>query len=69
MVRGYPAPVVGRVCMDQIMVEVTETGAEKGDEVLLLGDGLTADDLAGAGDTISYEILTGISPRVPRKYG
>jgi len=68
LIRGLPAPVVGRVCMDQIMVGVTGVGAERGEEALLLGEGLTADDLAALGDTISYEILTGISPRVPRMY-
>jgi alanine racemase len=67
------APIVGRVSMDLTIVDVTDVpGAALGDEVLLIGesDGLqiSAEDLAAQIGTISYEIVTGISARVPRVY-
>jgi alanine racemase len=72
-VRGRLAPVVGRVAMDMAMVDVTAIpAATVGDVVTLLGrDGdaeVTADELADLADTISWEILAGISARVPRLY-
>ena len=54
--------------MDQTMFCIGEATANVGDEVVLLGEGITADDLANLCDTINYEILTGISYRVPRVY-
>ncbi|MEW6523549.1 MAG: alanine racemase [Bacillota bacterium] len=64
-----PAPILGRVCMDQIMVDVSELPGVTVDSIAtLLGPGLDADDLANAVGTIAHEILTGISPRVPRIY-
>ena len=71
--RGQLAPVVGRVAMDMVMVDVTAIpAAAVGDVVTLLGrDGdveVTADELADLADTISWEILAGISARVPRLY-
>jgi alanine racemase len=71
LVRGRPAPIVGRVCMDMMMIDLTDIPeAEQGDEAVLIGaDGgrsITADRMAEAAGTISYEILTGIGPRVPR---
>jgi len=73
LIHGQKAPVVGRVCMDQIMVDVTDISSPKvGDEAVLLGEEggnrITADDLAELCGTISYEILTSISQRVPRYY-
>ncbi len=73
LVNGRFAPIVGRVSMDLTIIDVTEIpGVALGDEVVLLGeqDGrrLLAEDLAAAADTISYEIVTGISARVPRHY-
>ncbi len=73
LLRGRRAPVVGRVAMDMCMVDVTAVpGAAVGDVVTLLGrDGeeeVSADELAALGDTISWEILAGISARVPRLY-
>ena len=73
LVRGKRASVVGRVCMDQVMIDITDiSGASTGDTVLLIGeqDGetITADELADLCGTISYEILTSISQRVPRVY-
>jgi len=74
LVRGRPAFVVGRVCMDMFMVDVTEIeGVQRGDEVLIFGRSgphyLPAEDMAEALDTIPYEVVTGISRRVPRVYG
>jgi alanine racemase len=64
MIAGRRAPVVGRVSMDLTTVDVTEiAGVAVGDEVVLLGDGVTADDHARWGGTISYEILCGIRAR------
>ena len=72
LVRGVRAPVVGRVCMDLCMVDVTDVpGVELSDEVVLLGrqgEGRVAvEELAGLSATIPYEILCGISARVPRE--
>ncbi|MDL2252623.1 alanine racemase [Ruminococcaceae bacterium OttesenSCG-928-I18] len=73
LVRGKKAPIVGKICMDMCMLDVTGIeGAQPGDLVTVLGeDGpemISADDLAGPLDTISYEILCGIGKRVPRLY-
>ena len=72
LVRGQGLPIVGRVCMDLVMLDATGTGVESGDEVVIIGeqDGArrTADDLAAECGTISYEVLTGIRDRVPKRY-
>ena len=73
LIRGKRAPVVGRVCMDQLMVDVGHIhDVQQGDEVVLLGrqegEEITADELAGKLGTISYEVLCMISERVPRVY-
>ncbi len=73
LVGGRRAPVVGRVCMDQIVINVTHVdGVRPGDEVVLIGaqggEELTADDMAGLLGTISYEVLCAIGKRVPRLY-
>jgi alanine racemase len=74
LIRGQRAPVVGRVTMDLALVDVTEVaGAERGDEVILLGSQgdqtLSATEMASWLDTISYEVLCCIGSRVPRVYG
>jgi alanine racemase len=75
LVRGQRAPLVGRVSMDQIVLDVTEIpGVEHGDEVVILGaqgsgsgsETITAFDHAEAAGTIPWEIFTRITPRVPR---
>ena len=73
LVRGKRVPVIGRVCMDQIMVNldgVPEAG--EGDEVVLVGKqggaSYTADDLARVWDTVNYEVVCAIADRVPRYY-
>jgi len=73
LIRGRRAPILGRVCMDQTMVDVTDIpDAAVGDEVVLLGqqgeDEIDAEELARWADTISYEVLLSIAPRVPRLY-
>jgi alanine racemase len=72
LLRGRRAPLVGAVSMDLTLLDATDTGAEAGDRVVCLGtDGsgrVTAWELARAADTIPYEILCGIGPRVPRHY-
>lgn len=68
-VRGGWAPVIGRVCMDQMMIDVTDIpDAALYDEVTLIGEGYTADDMARDAGTIGYEIVCDISARVPRVY-
>jgi len=73
LVRGRKAPVVGMVCMDQFMIDVTDIpGATAGDEVVLIGrqgdDEIAVDDVARQLGTINYEVTCGISTRVPRVY-
>jgi len=59
---------VGRICMDQFMVNVGDDEVDIGDDVILLGEGITAGDLAEWMGTNEYEVLTNISARVPRVY-
>ena len=68
LVRGKRAPVVGRVSMDLVTIDVTDVDAAVGDEVVLLGDSISADELAARAGTISYEIFCGLTARVPRRY-
>jgi alanine racemase len=73
IVRGQIVPIVGTISMDQATVDVTSVpGVEIGDAACLIGsDGAAswqADDMAKAGETISYEVLCAISARVPRRY-
>lgn len=72
LISGKRAPVVGRVCMDQLTVDVTGLDVHAGDEVVLLGrsggEEYTADDIAQAIGTIGYEIICGITHRVQRRY-
>lgn len=74
LIHGKRAPILGRVCMDQFMVDVTDIpSAEEGDEVTLIGrDGeafLSVEELAAmAGDTFSYEIVCDLGKRIPRVF-
>jgi alanine racemase len=72
IIRGRKYPQIGRVCMDQIMINIESDSAFNGDEVILMGEAggetITAQDLADWAGTISYEILTNINTRVPRIY-
>lgn len=68
-VHGELRPIVGRVCMDQFMVDVEGLGAQVGDRVTIFGpEGPTAEDLGGAAGTISYELLVRLGVRVSRAY-
>ena len=74
-IRGKPAPIIGRVCMDQTLVDVTDIPDVKmNDEVTVFGPenaaigADTADSIAAKTGTINYEIICGISRRVPRVY-
>lgn len=73
LIRGKRCPVIGRVCMDMIMIDVTELDdVQLGDEVVLIGQSgeekITIEEMADWAGTINYEIVTGITSRVPRKY-
>ncbi|MBM3429044.1 MAG: bifunctional UDP-N-acetylmuramoyl-tripeptide:D-alanyl-D-alanine ligase/alanine racemase, partial [Bacteroidetes bacterium] len=67
-ISGSLAPIIGRVCMDMTMVDVTDVQCKEGDEVILLGGKITLKEMAEQCSTIPYEILTSISNRVKRKY-
>jgi alanine racemase len=67
-INGEACPILGRVCMDMCMVDVSGLQVQAGDEVELLGPNQSASDLAAAAGTISYEVLTGIGSRIPRLY-
>ena len=73
LIHGQRAPIVGRVCMDQMMVDVTDIpDVEEGDRVILMGrdgkDEITAEELADLCGTISYEIICTLGARIPRQY-
>lgn len=69
VISGNKCPIIGRVCMDQFMVDVTEVSDIKiGDEAVLMGEGITIDSLAQMAGTISYELCCTVGRRVPRAY-
>ncbi|HPH33327.1 MAG TPA: alanine racemase C-terminal domain-containing protein, partial [Chitinophagaceae bacterium] len=69
LINGKLAPVIGTVCMDMFMADVTAIpGVTQGDEVIIFGKELPVTELARWADTIPYEILTGVSQRVKRVY-
>lgn len=68
LINGAYAPIIGDVCMDLCMVDVTGIDAKEGDEVVIFGEGLSVVELAESIGTIPYEILTSVSPRVKRVY-
>ena len=68
LVRGKRCPVVGNVCMDQAMIDITGTDAQVGDYAIVFGDNLPIEELADKLQTIPYEVLTSISRRVQRVY-
>ena len=73
LIRGRKAPILGRVCMDQMMVDVTDIpGVQLGDPVVLVGrsgsEEITVETIAAAADSFNYEFVCGISRRVPRIY-
>jgi len=73
LVHGVRCPVVGRISMDQASINLTDAGeVSEGDEVVLIGKQgngeITADEVASRAGTISYEVMCGLSERVPRRY-
>ena len=70
MIRGKKVPIIGKVCMDSFMVDVTDVeDVAVGDDVIIWdNENITVEDLAERCDTINYEILCSISDRVPRKF-
>lgn len=68
MVRGKRAPIVGNICMDACMVDITDIDARVGDEVEIFGKHIPVTELSEKLDTIPYEVLTGVSHRVKRVY-
>lgn len=67
-INGKYAPIVGNVCMDLCMIDITGIDAKEGDPVIVFGENLPVLEVAESIDTIPYEILTSISPRVKRIY-
>ena len=65
-INNKKAPIVGNVCMDMIMVDVTNISCSEGDEVIVFDSSKTAEGLAEQAGTISYELLTAISRRIKR---
>ncbi len=67
IIKGKRAKIIGRVCMDQFMIDISDIeSVSMGDEVILFGNDLSVDEIAAIAGTINYEIVCGIAPRVPR---
>ncbi|HRP53003.1 MAG TPA: alanine racemase C-terminal domain-containing protein, partial [Fluviicola sp.] len=67
-IRGYRCEVIGKVCMDMIMVNVTNLGVQPNDKVEIIGINQPMEQLAAAMQTIPYEVMTGLSNRMHRLY-
>lgn len=68
LIGGQRAPIVGRICMDMCMADVTGLDVAPGDEVEVFGEHLPIEDVAALAGTIQYELLCAVSPRVHRAY-
>jgi alanine racemase len=69
LINNVRCPILGRVCMDQLMVDVTEVdNVSVGDKVTVIGDDLTVDEVSCLAGSFNYEFICGISRRVPRVY-
>lgn len=69
VINGRRAPIVGNICMDQFCVDVTEIeSVSTGDTVTIWSEELSIEEVAALAQTIDYEIICGVSPRVPRIY-
>lgn len=68
IVKGKPAPIIGNVCMDMCMIDITDINANEHDEVIVFGDAYPIAEIAKDVGTIPYEILTNVSRRVKRVY-
>jgi alanine racemase len=62
------AAIIGNVCMDMLMVDVSDIDCEEGDEVIVFNEKYTAEQLAESAGAISYELLAGLSQRIERKF-
>ena len=67
-IHGKKAPILGNVCMDMIMVDITHIDCEEGDEVIVFDKDHTAETLAESAGTISYELMTSMAHRIKRLY-
>jgi alanine racemase len=68
LIHGHLCPTIGNICMDICMVDITGVDAREGEEAIIFGEKITINELAAKLETIPYEILTSISPRVKRIY-
>lgn len=68
VIRGKRCPIIGNICMDACMIDVTDTDAQEGDTAIVFGKELPVSELSDKLKTIPYEILTSVSPRVKRVY-
>ena len=68
LLNGKRCPIIGNICMDQMMADVSGVDVKPGDIAVLMGEGLTADDLAEYAGTCMHDILASIGPRVERVY-
>ena len=73
LIRGQRAPIVGRVSMNQISVDITRIGAvQSGEEVVIVGtqgeETMSAEELAANAETIGYDVTSGLSPRMKRQF-
>ena len=67
-INNQKAAIIGNVCMDMIMIDITNIECKEGDEIIIFGENSTAEEFASFSKTISYELLTGISQRVKRRF-
>jgi alanine racemase len=67
-IKGKPAPIVGNVCMDMCMIDITDINANENDEVIVFGEAYPIAEVANDIGTIPYEVLTNVSRRVKRVY-
>lgn len=68
IINGYQVPIVGNICMDMCMVDLSEIKAREGDQVIIFGDGKSVAEMARELGTIPYEVMTSIAGRVKRVY-
>jgi alanine racemase len=67
-INGKFAPIVGSICMDMCMIDLTDIEAKVGDKVVIFGEENPVENMANALNTISYEIFTSVSQRIKRVY-
>ena len=68
LINGKKVPIIGNICMDLLMLDVTGMSVKEGDKVVVFNAGRPFSEIAEQLDTIPYEVLTAISPRVRRVY-